>query len=117
MSRVVLDSTTCEFRCPGCGQWHVLPIGEGALPRWQFSGDAHSPTLSPSIAARGLLAVFSSDGEWTGEYVLDASGKPVPYVCHSFLRSGRLEFLGDSTHALAGQTVDLPYIGGAQGAT
>ena len=28
--------------------------------------------------------------------------------CHSFVRSGRIEFLSDSTHALAGQTVDLP---------
>lgn len=29
-------------------------------------------------------------------------------VCHSFVRAGRIEFLGDCTHALAGQTVPLP---------
>lgn len=28
--------------------------------------------------------------------------------CHSFLRNGRWEFLSDSAHHLAGQTVDLP---------
>lgn len=27
--------------------------------------------------------------------------------CHSFLRAGRWEFLGDSAHQLAGQTVDM----------
>lgn len=27
--------------------------------------------------------------------------------CHSFLRAGRWQFLGDSAHALAGQTVDM----------
>lgn len=29
-------------------------------------------------------------------------------VCHSFVRAGKIEFLGDCTHALAGQTVALP---------
>ena len=29
-------------------------------------------------------------------------------VCHSFIRDGRIQFLGDCTHHLAGQTVDLP---------
>lgn len=31
-------------------------------------------------------------------------------VCHSFVTAGRIEFLPDCTHALAGQTVDLPEI-------
>jgi hypothetical protein len=30
------------------------------------------------------------------------------FRCHSFVRAGRIEFLNDSTHALAGKTVDLP---------
>ncbi len=29
-------------------------------------------------------------------------------VCHSFLTDGRIQFLDDCTHAMAGQTVDLP---------
>lgn len=29
-------------------------------------------------------------------------------VCHSFVRAGKIEFLGDCTHALKGQTVPLP---------
>ena len=29
-------------------------------------------------------------------------------VCHSFVTDGLIQFLGDCTHALAGQTVDMP---------
>ena len=33
---------------------------------------------------------------------------PVPFVCHSFVVDGRIQFLGDCTHELACQTVDIP---------
>ena len=33
---------------------------------------------------------------------------PTVTRCHSFVREGRIEFLSDCTHALAGQTVELP---------
>ena len=33
---------------------------------------------------------------------------PTPYACHSFVTDGRIQFLTDSTHTLAGQTVPLP---------
>jgi hypothetical protein len=29
-------------------------------------------------------------------------------VCHSFVRDGQIQFLGDCTHALKGQTVERP---------
>ncbi len=28
--------------------------------------------------------------------------------CHTFITDGRIQFLGDCSHKLAGQTVDLP---------
>ena len=34
--------------------------------------------------------------------------KRINTVCHSFVTDGRIQFLADCTHALAGQTVDLP---------
>lgn len=75
------------FRCPGCDM-HILPIsGAHAGPQWQFTGTEESPTLSPSILCR--------------------HGRDGKEVCHSFVRSGRIEFCGDSTHSLAGKTVDL----------
>lgn len=109
MTRVRLNANSCEFRCPGCGQLHVLPIdNQASHPRWIFTGDADCPTLAPSILARGLLCVYDEAGEWTGEWQRDAAGEPIPFVCHSFVRNGRIEFLGDCTHNLAGQTIDLP---------
>ena len=30
--------------------------------------------------------------------------------CHSFVRDGKIRFLADSYHELAGQTVDLPEV-------
>lgn len=61
-----------------------------------------------SLLARGNKLIHDEDGEWTGKWELDASGNPVPYTCHSFVTDGRIQFLGDCTHSLAGQTVDLP---------
>lgn len=29
-------------------------------------------------------------------------------VCHYFLRNGQIQYLGDCTHAMRGQTVPLP---------
>lgn len=31
-----------------------------------------------------------------------------PMICHSFVIDGRIQFLGNCMHKLAGQTVDLP---------
>ncbi len=95
-----------KFVCPGCADgesWrgtHILPVnwcppGREQSPansghaHWDFNGDMEAPTFSPSILSRQ-----------------DRGG--VPFVCHSFIRNGMIEFLGDCTHALAGKTVPLP---------
>lgn len=72
---------THYFWCPGCESGH------GPTDAWEYNGDAERPTFSPSILVRG------------GSRNL---------VCHSFVRDGQIEFLGDCTHRLAGQTVPLP---------
>lgn len=97
------------FMCPGCDGPHMLRVeGEGA-PRWGFNGDGDRPTFTPSILARGEA--------WTppvtAENLAEWERAPWPQtkvetVCHSFVTDGRIQFLGDCTHALAGQTVDLP---------
>lgn len=72
------------FRCPGCGCAHGINGG------WTFNGDVMKPTISPSILVNGL-----------------PGGPPDAPRCHSFVTDGRIKFLADSTHKLAGQTVDL----------
>lgn len=70
------------FTCPGCGDPHVLPV-TGAR-KWGFNFSDDSPTFTPSILAKNHR-----------------------YVCHSYVTDGRIQFLGDCTHNLAGKTVDL----------
>lgn len=80
--------------CPGCGEMHVIhvdrPNSSGA--RWTFDGNVTAPTFAPSIN----ISAHDPEGEIPDER------------CHYFLRAGQLVFLGDCTHALAGQTVPLP---------
>jgi len=87
--------------CPGCDEPHIVacykPLANGA--KWSFDGNEESPTFSPSLLVR------------TGR-AIDPSYKPdeddPPQVCHSFIRNGNWEFLGDCTHVLAGKTVPIP---------
>lgn len=98
-----------KWLCPGCTwddgapQTKILPVdwmppGESeqsphvaGKPRWGFNGNFDAPTFTPSV-----LGSYESGPERT------------PYVCHSFVTDGRIQFLGDCTHALVNQTVDLP---------
>lgn len=82
------------FDCPGCKLHHCITIGPGAGPRWDWDGIFERPTFTPSVLVR---------------YNWGPEQKAV--VCHSFITRGQIQFLGDCTHELAGQTVDLPPYG------
>ena len=75
--------------CPGCKTLHEFD------KRWTFDGNHTAPTFNPSLLVRGHLR----DGTVFG-------------TCHSFVREGRWQFLGDSTHELAGKTVDMVDVNG-----
>lgn len=81
------------FDCPGCGIGHTFRV-EGAGPKWTFNGDPDNPTFSPSLLVR-----------WPK---MGADGRSHEFRCHSYVRNGKIEFLADCDHALAGKTVDLP---------
>ena len=84
------------FRSPACMTPHALSI---APSRWNFNGDGDKPTFTPSV----LVTHDAVPGAGPGfEEYLTAR------ACHSFITGGRIQFLGACTHALAGQTVDLP---------
>jgi hypothetical protein len=57
----------------------------------QFDGNVNAPTISPSVLINGLRG-----------------GPPSRPRCHCYVRAGRIEFLSDSTHALADHTVEMP---------
>jgi hypothetical protein len=113
--------------CPGCGDDHTLPTdwlppGMERSPHyalhatWGFNGSLDAPTFTPSIKA--TTGHYCKNPPVPGNCACDFQERfpdedPWKWpcgICHSYVRDGRIEFLPDCTHALAGQTVDLPDI-------
>jgi hypothetical protein len=96
-----------EFYCPGCKHRHPVAVGtpfrNGA--RWTFNGDMERPTFAPSLHCR---SGHYCDGTPASECSLCKRGSKACGVCHSFITDGRIQFLNDCTHELAGQTITIP---------
>lgn len=79
------------FDCPGCKLGHavhVKPHKNHLGASWKFDGNLDAPTFSPSILSK-----------------VEAPHKTM--ICHIFVRGGKIEFLGDCTHELAGLIVEM----------
>ena len=86
-----IESEYLAWHCPGCEGGHAVPVnGHKSGRGWQWNGSFDSPTLTPSV----LVNVGGAN--------------PTEPICHTFIKDGRIQFLNDCTHALAGQTVDIP---------
>jgi hypothetical protein len=99
------------FWCPGCEEMHVVS------PGWTFNGNYDAPTFSPSVLVTSghYCSRFKPGDSCWCTFNAEHPDDPSSFRCsrcHSFVRDGRIEFLGDSTHALAGQTVPLVVPGG-----
>jgi len=70
------------FECPGCEDCHAFMV-----PRWTWNGSMDAPTFMPSLLCNGS----------------DPKSR-----CHSFVTDGKIQFLSDCHHNLAGQTVQIP---------
>jgi hypothetical protein len=85
--------------CPAC------KCGHGFDKRWSFNGDFDKPTFTPSMLVKSKHPKgYSNDNPaplgWHGEYENT--------VCHSFVTDGKIQYLSDCTHDMAGQTIDIP---------
>lgn len=107
---IIQDRSMAMFWCPGCQVNHGVWVrGKGKNPvtggEWDWNGDMVKPTFHPSILVRGTVPITDAEADMimAGENV-----ESVPFVCHSFVRDGQIQFLGDCTHQFAGQTVPLP---------
>lgn len=78
------------FWCPACKKEHgVWTVDEGyPHPIWGFNGDMEKPTINPSLLCRTQYPDRTD-------------------ICHSFIRNGKIEYLSDCTHNLAGKTIDM----------
>jgi Family of unknown function (DUF6527) len=95
------DGRALSFWCPGCKGAHIVIIESDKRPKWGWNRSATAPTFTPSILVTSGRALDPS-------YEPDPDFPAPPEVCHSFVTDGRIQFLGDCKHALAGQTVDIP---------
>lgn len=77
---------TFIFWCPGCKCAHFID------ERWSNKGDLVKPTIVGSVLVHG-----PKEGTGTRHAVR----------CHSFIRDGKIEYLRDCGHDLAGKTVDM----------
>lgn len=78
------------FNCPGCGNAHHVAARPNTLRNgasWEWNGSMDAPTFSPSVLTNGDMP---------------------EHRCHCYVRDGKIQFLSDCHHQLAGQTVDLP---------
>jgi hypothetical protein len=78
------------FYCPGCKchHWFATKDMNNTFPKWEWNGDREKPTISPSI-------------------LVHYSNLKNAIVCHSFIKDGQIQFLGDCTHELAGKTIPM----------
>lgn len=77
------------FYCPGCEENHIIDTNPSKHNSYHtLTGTFAKPTIRASVLE-------------TGE-----NGNN-PFWCHSFVTDGKIEFLEDCTHHLAGKTVDL----------
>lgn len=72
--------------CPACNQAHSFNTERGG---WSWDGNWESPTIKGSFGLR------------------DRGGNK-PYVCHSIVTAGKINFLTDCQHDKANTTMDLP---------
>lgn len=77
--------------CDPCDTHHRVTVRGDGHPKWEWNGDLVAVTLSPSIRVR-----------------YDFGLERAERTCHSFVKDGQWQYLSDCTHALAGQTVQLP---------
>jgi Family of unknown function (DUF6527) len=86
------------FHCPGCKCHHEVYVRPTANlvtgASWEWNGSMEKPTFTPSL----MVSLGFTDPNRS------------PKVCHSFVTDGQIKYLSDCTHALAGQTVDLPEV-------
>lgn len=103
------DTKRVMFWCLGCDMAHPINVTGEPGPSWSFNGSFEKPTFQPSVLVR-----FD---RWTPPVTTENHAKwrdepweqtKVEHVCHTFVTDGRIQYLGDCTHALAGQTIDLP---------
>ena len=108
----ILEDEKRGFECPGCDMYHVVNVkGDRSKgPVWGFNWNDEKPTFTPSLLVRWTSTPKELEEDENGDLVMQSDGRikgAKDEVCHSFITDGKIRFLNDCTHKLAGKTVDL----------
>jgi hypothetical protein len=79
-----------SFHCPACGYEHGVHVNGTKNSRgatWGWNGSTTAPSFTPSI-------LINKDA--------------YSPRCHSYVTDGKIQYLSDCTHGMAGQKVELP---------
>jgi hypothetical protein len=120
------------FWCPGCEGVHRVGVSGtiAGTETWEWNGKLDNTlTVSPSILCHGSVHICKDEHGPIVCDIPDSCGEmshlilsQEPYIlahnsphtqdpawgpCHSFLRDGIWQFLGDSAHKLANQSVPM----------
>lgn len=77
------------FYCEGCDGHHSVFIDGKGSPNWSWNGSLEKPTLSPSIKV-----TYNNQGK----------------CCHTFVKDGMIQYLGDCYHDKKNTTIPLTEI-------
>lgn len=104
-----LDNDVLAYWCQGCKSLHSVRTGTNG---WGYNGNPEKPTFTPSVkVTSGHYSSRHKEGDscWC-TYNKENPGDDnfVCVLCHTFITDGKVQFLSDCTHELAGQTLNLP---------
>lgn len=93
---------TWLFYCEGCKSHHqIWDKTSNANAKWDFNGDVNKPSFSPSIKVQ-----YTDYKKDENDNIIKDSIKEI--ICHSWITDGMIKYFDDSTHDLAGKTIELP---------
>lgn len=102
------------FYCPGCKCHHGFKTSPPPGPQWTFNGDFDKPTVRPSILVTSVELPSEDKSTWErnpdGSFKLDNRGRifgTKDVRCHLYITDGKIQYLSDCTHSLAGKTVEM----------
>ncbi len=108
------ESEGFTYWCQGCKSHHtVCTMSKVGGAVWGFNGNHDKPTFTPSVLVTSghyLSHHKPGDSCWC-TYAAEHPDEADVFKCqrcHTFITDGMVQFLGDCTHELAGQTLPLP---------
>ena len=108
----VIGSNGIAFWCTACGSYHQVNLVKGEGPVWSFNGDYNRPTFSPSVLVRSGHYIGDRPRgncwcDFEERYPEEEKPEFVCCLCHSFVVDGKIQYLSDCSHDLAGTIVEL----------